>query len=45
MKYRPLLRDNGVNAVNRKSRGEDIDAGCGQLRSRFISGNNKTTVR
>lgn len=30
------LRDNGINATHRKSRGEDIDAGCGQLRiSRF----------
>lgn len=26
------LKDNGVNAIHRKSRGEDIDAGCGQLR-------------
>lgn len=27
-----ILRDNGINAIHRKSRGEDIDAGCGQLR-------------
>ncbi|MFH1189300.1 MAG: 23S rRNA (adenine(2503)-C(2))-methyltransferase RlmN [Candidatus Omnitrophota bacterium] len=27
-----VLRDNGINAIHRRSRGEDIDAGCGQLR-------------
>ena len=27
-----ILRDNGINTMNRKSKGEDIDAGCGQLR-------------
>jgi 23S rRNA (adenine2503-C2)-methyltransferase len=27
-----ILRDNGINAMHRKSKGEDIDAGCGQLR-------------
>lgn len=26
------LRDNGINVTHRKSKGEDIDAGCGQLR-------------
>jgi len=26
------LRDNRINVTHRKSRGEDIDAGCGQLR-------------
>lgn len=26
------LKSNGINATHRKSRGEDIDAGCGQLR-------------
>lgn len=26
------LKDNGINATHRKSKGEDIDAGCGQLR-------------
>jgi 23S rRNA (adenine2503-C2)-methyltransferase len=26
------LKDGGVNAIHRKSKGEDIDAGCGQLR-------------
>ncbi len=26
------LKDEGASAVNRKSKGEDIDAGCGQLR-------------
>lgn len=27
-----VLKDNGINAIHRKSKGEDIDAGCGQLR-------------
>jgi 23S rRNA (adenine2503-C2)-methyltransferase len=31
------LRSLGINAVHRKSRGEDIDAGCGQLRSGHFS--------
>lgn len=26
------LKDSGVNAMHRRSKGEDIDAGCGQLR-------------
>jgi len=26
------LKSNGINAMNRRSKGEDIDAGCGQLR-------------
>lgn len=26
------LKENGLNVTNRKSKGEDIDAGCGQLR-------------
>jgi len=27
-----ILKDGGVNVIHRKSKGEDIDAGCGQLR-------------
>ncbi len=27
-----ILKDGGVNVTHRKSKGEDIDAGCGQLR-------------
>lgn len=27
-----VLKDNGISATHRKSKGEDIDAGCGQLR-------------
>lgn len=30
--FMKTLKDNGINAVNRKSKGEDVDAGCGQLR-------------
>jgi len=32
MKFQTILRDAGVNAHLRKSRGRDIDAACGQLR-------------
>ncbi|MFH0764355.1 MAG: 23S rRNA (adenine(2503)-C(2))-methyltransferase RlmN [Candidatus Omnitrophota bacterium] len=27
-----VLKDGGINAMHRRSKGEDIDAGCGQLR-------------
>ena len=27
-----ILKESGINAMQRKSKGEDIDAGCGQLR-------------
>jgi 23S rRNA (adenine2503-C2)-methyltransferase len=30
--FMKALRGGGINAMLRKSRGEDIDAGCGQLR-------------
>lgn len=30
--FMKVLQDNGLNATHRKSKGEDIDAGCGQLR-------------
>ncbi|MBI5124310.1 MAG: hypothetical protein HZA72_02710 [Candidatus Omnitrophica bacterium] len=30
--FMKALERNGVNAIMRKSKGEDIDAGCGQLR-------------
>jgi 23S rRNA (adenine2503-C2)-methyltransferase len=32
MNFQRILRDAGVNAHVRKSRGRDIDAACGQLR-------------
>lgn len=34
VRFQQVLRDNGVNAHVRKSRGRDIDAACGQLRRR-----------
>jgi len=30
--FMQALKDNGINAMHRRSKGEDIDAGCGQLR-------------
>jgi len=35
MRFQNILRQSGVNAHVRKSRGLDIDAACGQLRKRF----------
>ena len=32
IEFQSILRDAGVNAHVRKSRGRDIDAACGQLR-------------
>ena len=31
--FRDLLREGGVNATIRRTRGTDIDAACGQLRA------------
>ena len=31
------LKNRGINCTLRQSRGQDIDAGCGQLRSRFLT--------
>jgi 23S rRNA (adenine2503-C2)-methyltransferase len=30
--FMKVLKDEGINAMHRKPKGEDIDAGCGQLR-------------
>jgi 23S rRNA (adenine2503-C2)-methyltransferase len=40
------LKLNHINATLRQPRGQDIDAGCGQLRSRFVSetGSRKKTL-
>jgi len=35
MKFQAILRERGINAHVRKSRGRDIDAACGQLRRRM----------
>ncbi len=36
MTFQTILRNNGVNAHVRKSRGRDIDAACGQLRRKTL---------
>ncbi len=36
MRFQEILRDAGVNAHVRKSRGRDIDAACGQLRRKSM---------
>ena len=35
--FQQELKDRGINCTLRQSRGQDIDAGCGQLRSRFLT--------
>jgi 23S rRNA (adenine2503-C2)-methyltransferase len=35
--FKQELERLGINATLRQSRGQDIDAGCGQLRSRFLA--------
>jgi 23S rRNA (adenine2503-C2)-methyltransferase len=37
-RFAAILRDGGVNATVRRNRGTDIDAACGQLRSRVRMG-------
>ena len=34
--FQQELKTRGINCTLRQSRGQDIDAGCGQLRSRFL---------
>jgi 23S rRNA (adenine2503-C2)-methyltransferase len=36
MKFQTILRNGGVNAHVRRSRGRDIDAACGQLRRKAV---------
>ena len=38
--FKRALKDRGINCTLRQSRGQDIDAGCGQLRSRFFTQTN-----
>ena len=35
LEFRDILNDHGVIATIRKTRGDDIDAACGQLRRRI----------
>ncbi|MBO0423477.1 23S rRNA (adenine(2503)-C(2))-methyltransferase RlmN [Enterococcus plantarum] len=42
MKFYDILKKNGVNCVIRKEYGTDIDAACGQLRSKQIKKASKT---
>ena len=42
--FERVLRESGVNATLRQPRGQDIDAGCGQLRSR-VGANAKSQER
>jgi 23S rRNA (adenine2503-C2)-methyltransferase len=42
LKFRDILNDNGVIATIRRTRGDDIDAACGQLAGRVTD---RTLVR
>ena len=35
--FQRALKERGINCTLRQSRGQDINAGCGQLRSRFLT--------
>jgi 23S rRNA (adenine2503-C2)-methyltransferase len=35
--FQQELKNRGINCTLRQSRGQDIDAGCGQLRSSFLT--------
>ena len=35
--FQKVLKSRSINCTLRQSRGQDIDAGCGQLRSRFLA--------
>jgi 23S rRNA (adenine2503-C2)-methyltransferase len=39
------LKQRHINVTLRERRGQDIDAGCGQLRSRFLQENSKNSVK
>jgi 23S rRNA (adenine2503-C2)-methyltransferase len=38
--FQKVLQTRGITCTLRQSRGQDIDAGCGQLRSRFLTQSN-----
>jgi 23S rRNA (adenine2503-C2)-methyltransferase len=42
MKFRDILNDDGVIATTRRTRGDDIDAACGQLAGKV---SDRTLVR
>lgn len=44
VRFQSILRDNGVNAHVRRSRGRDIDAACGQLRRKTVGANLKVEI-
>ena len=37
-RFKKLLENNGVNSTIRKGMGKDIEAACGQLRRKYVSG-------
>lgn len=45
LRFYDILKKNGINCVIRKEHGTDIDAACGQLRSKQIRKNKKQAVQ
>lgn len=43
--FQQELKDRGINCTLRRSKGQDIDAGCGQLRSRFFPDKGRQSKR
>ncbi|MBN1643765.1 MAG: 23S rRNA (adenine(2503)-C(2))-methyltransferase RlmN [Dehalococcoidales bacterium] len=43
--FQQELKNRNINCTLRQSRGQDIDAGCGQLRSRFTADKNRQSKR
>jgi 23S rRNA (adenine2503-C2)-methyltransferase len=43
--FQQELKNRGITCTLRRSKGQDIDAGCGQLRSRFISDKGRQSKR
>jgi 23S rRNA (adenine2503-C2)-methyltransferase len=43
--FQKELQNRGINCTLRQSRGQEIDAGCGQLRSRFASDKSRQPKR
>ena len=45
MRFQKILVDAGFNAMIRKTRGQDIDAACGQLMGDFVDRTRRSKTR
>lgn len=44
LRFQEILRDGGLIATVRRTRGDDIDAACGQLAGKVLSGNQRRSL-